>query len=314
MVKCVFVCSAARSGSTFTDMLLGGHSRMASIGEFSFLGKCLSLDEECSCGAALRQCRKWQPVFERVQKETGIDWVNTPYAMKLWDTRAAIRVDKNHQTSAYVLACRARSLIQNLKYHNRLLDRLIPLPPSLQQSLVNTFYLYDVIREIWGVDVIIDSSKSALKAAGLYRMHPDQVRVILLSRDGRGVFLSRRLSGVDRKTSLGGWKDYNTRALDILEQHVSPDHLYRLRYEDLVADPAEILNRICNFIGVPYEPAMAEQYGGERHVVNGNRGAQKRRKGGIQADTRWKQQLKGEDLEFFNHHGSEINRKLGYET
>jgi hypothetical protein len=193
-----------------------------------------------------------------------------------------------------------------------LLEQLVPLAPSLKQSLHNTFYLYDVIRKAWGVDVIVDSSKSALKAVGLYKMHPDQVRVILLSRDGRGVFLSRRLTGVDQKTSLKGWKEYYTRALSTLEKHVPPEHLYRLRYEELAEAPHKKLEDICGFIGVPYEPAMAEQYAGERHVVNGNRGAQKRREGGIRADTRWEQQLDGEDLAFFNRHGAEINRKLGY--
>ncbi len=314
MVKCVFICSAARSGSTFTDMLLGGHSQMASVGEFSFLGKCLSLDEECSCGAALKQCSQWKKVFDRVREDKGVDLLNAPYALKLWDARAVIKVDKAHQTPAYLLECKARKFFQHLKYSNPLLEQFIPLAPSLKQSLDNTFYLYDLIREAWGIDVIIDSSKSALKAVGLYKMYPDQVRVILLARDGRGVFLSRRLTGVDQKTSLAGWKNYYTRALDTLDKHVPSRHLYRLRYEDLVTRPEEQLNRICDFIGIPYEASMADLCDGERHVINGNRGTQKRRKGGIKADTRWKEQLKGEDLEFFNKHGGNINWKLGYES
>lgn len=314
MVKCVFICSAARSGSTFTDMLLGGHTQMASIGEFSFLGKCLSLDEECSCGATLKQCDQWKKVFDRVRQERNIDLLHAPYAMKLWDARAVIKVDKDHQTRRYLMGCKARAFFQHLKYSNPLLETLIPLAPSLKTSLENTFYLYDLIRQTWGADVIIDSSKSALKAVGLYKMHPDQVRIILLSRDGRGVFLSRRLTGVDQMTSLGGWKNYYTRALDTLEKHVPAEHLYRLRYEDLVAEPEATLKQICNFIGVPYESSMTDLSGGERHVVNGNRGTKKRRHGGIQADTRWRDQLKGEDLDFFNKYGDEINRKLGYES
>ena len=312
MVKYVYICSAARSGSTFTDMLLGGHTRMASVGEFSFLGKCLSLDEECSCGAALKQCGQWKKVFDRVKEEKGIDLLRAPYAMKLWDARAVIKVDKAHQTAAYLAGCKVRTFLQQLKYSNPLLENLVPLAPSLRASLENTFYLYDVIRQAWGVDVIIDSSKSAYKAVGLYKMHPDQVRVVLLSRDGRGVFLSRRLTGIDQKTSLGGWKNYYTRALDTLEKHVPSEHLYRLRYEDLVTDPEEKLKQICKLANVPYEASMTDLSGGERHVVNGNRGAQKRRQGGIKADTRWKEQLKGEDLDFFNRYGGRINRKLGY--
>jgi hypothetical protein len=35
----IYVCAAARSGSTLSDMFLGGHSRISSLGELSFRGK-----------------------------------------------------------------------------------------------------------------------------------------------------------------------------------------------------------------------------------------------------------------------------------
>lgn len=35
----IYVCAAAHSGSTLSDMFLGGHSQIASLGELSFLGK-----------------------------------------------------------------------------------------------------------------------------------------------------------------------------------------------------------------------------------------------------------------------------------
>ena len=49
----LYICSAARSGSTLTDMFIGGHSQTASLGEINLLGNAISLNAECSCGDKL---------------------------------------------------------------------------------------------------------------------------------------------------------------------------------------------------------------------------------------------------------------------
>ena len=64
-----YICSAARSGSTLLDVLLGNHSRVASLGEFSFLSKAIALNQTCSCGESIHKCPAWSKIFYRVKKE-----------------------------------------------------------------------------------------------------------------------------------------------------------------------------------------------------------------------------------------------------
>ncbi len=81
----LYICSAARSGSTLTDMFVGGHSQAASLGEINQLGKAISLDGKCSCGEKLRACMQWRKVFDVILSTHGIDLIKNPYAFRLWD-------------------------------------------------------------------------------------------------------------------------------------------------------------------------------------------------------------------------------------
>ena len=45
--RVLYICSAARCGSTLTDMFIGGHSQATSLGEINFLGRAIGLNEEC---------------------------------------------------------------------------------------------------------------------------------------------------------------------------------------------------------------------------------------------------------------------------
>ena len=56
----LYICSAARSGSTLTDMFIGGHSQTASLGEINLLVNAISLNADCSCGDKLSACMQWE--------------------------------------------------------------------------------------------------------------------------------------------------------------------------------------------------------------------------------------------------------------
>ncbi len=45
---------------------------------------------------------------------------------------------------------------------------------------------------------------------------------------------------------------------------VPAERVHRLRFEDLVTSPRESLSAVCAFLGLPFEPAMAEPYEGRR--------------------------------------------------
>lgn len=150
------------------------------------------------------------------------------------------------------------------------------------------------------------------KALLLYSNRPQSFRIIFLTRDGRGVYHSRHSSGFSRRDSIKGWKNYNQRVLLLLGRNVHPEHMLQVRYEDLSSNPKAVLNRVCDFLEIPFEEAMTEYSLGERHTINGN-DTRFSRSRGIRFDERWKRELASSELTYFNRHCNGLNRLLGYD-
>ncbi len=313
-VRVLYICSAGHSGSTFTDMLLGGHSQMESLGEFSFIGKNLALGELCGCGVPVSDCQAWAPIFNRIIRERGTDLRQSPYEIRQWDTHAVQIIDNQQQTPAFLLGMKLRSAY--MKYRYQLPQKLypfVPFPPRVAGYVHNTNYLYNIIRETRHCQIVIDSSKNIFKALALYENNPKEIRIIFLSRDGRGVYLSKINSNMSQKEAVLSWVGYYKRALPLLAKVVNPEHLFKVRYEDLASQPETILKKICEFAGMSFEPTMLDFTIGIRHSVNGNRNARfNRQKKGIRLDELWRTKLTQEDLKIFNKYGGMTNHCLGY--
>lgn len=306
--RVVYICSSGRSGSTLIDMFLGGHSQAASLGEVNHLGKAVALRQTCACGTGVADCGQWNQVFDDLASRTGRDFRKRPYAFRLWDALAGIVIDRNHQTPGFTRAVYLRKAWLDLRH---LTGNRLPLLPSQEAALRNKIALYDSIARQWGKKVLIDSSKDSREAVELYRRIPDRVRIVLLTRDGRGVFLSSRTSKMSQRRSLFGWLRYYRRALPLLEKHVAAADQLTLRYEDFARDAETEGRRLCEFAGLDFDPRMLDLAATTRHIVNGNdtRFAPDK---GIRLDERWRSALVGDDLAYFNKYGSRMNKLLGY--
>ena len=196
------ICSIGRSGSTLLDVLIGSHPQGASLGEFSFLGKAISLDQPCSCGEPISACRNWQAVLADVASDRGTDLRTTPYALQQWDAVASVVIDHDHQTRWYRLRTKLHSAACDLRFsappHSML---RLPLAPTLAQGVDNTLYLYETVMRQWDKRFLVDSSKNVHKALAVHEANPSDVRIIFLTRDGRGVFHSRHSSGFSARES-----------------------------------------------------------------------------------------------------------------
>jgi hypothetical protein len=309
-MKVLYVCSAARCGSTLTDMFLGGHPKVASLGEVNFLAKTIRLGEQCSCGALVRDCGHWQAVYERLAL-SGFD-LGSPYRFRLWDAVAWNNVDKEYQTRGFLTGVRARGAWMSLRdlLPTSLRDRC-PIPPAYDEALANKIRLYEAVSAAWDKELIVDSSKHVREAVELFRRYPESVRILLLTRDGRGVYLSRRTSGRDREESVRGWLAYYSRALDLLQSQVPPEARMQLRYEDVAGDPKRAGEAICRFIGLEFQDSMLKLDSVVRHMVNGN-DTRFRPGKGISLDERWRRDLQPEELAYFNARGGSMNAALGY--
>jgi hypothetical protein len=161
MTSCIYVCSAGHSGSTLLDLLLGAHSRAQSLGEISHLPKNVALNTDCSCGRAIRGCPVWHDVLRVMSSRIGLNIEVNPYAIDLGYPKATDVIDRSHQTRAYLLR---RRLVLGLAYARYSLGVELPsvFIKSFQRSVDLNFLLYDIVGEVCGVDLVVDSCKSYL--------------------------------------------------------------------------------------------------------------------------------------------------------
>lgn len=309
----LYICSAARCGSTFTDMFLGGHSQVASLGELNFLSKALSVGELCSCGSNLSDCAQWCGVFQRVDQITGGSIKRDPYGFRLWDAIAYNNIDLKHQTRAWRAAVWMRKGLLEARWKApRSLRFAVPLVSVLEEAIENKLLLTGLVSESWGKRVVVDSSKNPWEAVELFRRAPDQVRILLVTRDGRGVFASRRRTGRSRLESIRGWRNYYRRAVPLLGAEIGDSSFLQIKYEDLARSPENVGKQLCSFLNIDFEEEMLDLSRGSRHLVNGNDTRFQAGKG-IRLDERWRSELDVDELGYFHNLAGRMNAQLGYE-
>lgn len=293
-------------------MFLGGNRAVASIGEINYISKAISIDQACSCGVSICKCSEWARVFDVYAKRYGFDPRVDPYRLGLWDARAVNLVDRAHQTHYRVTRMRLRSAwLYAREWLPQSLYHLAPIPPKLSRAVDGKFKLAETIAAAWGKSHVIDSSKNAREAVELWKRRPDAIRILLLTRDGRGVYHSRRKAGRSREESIQGWRDYYLRFIPLIERHVAANAVLRVKYEELAVIPHEVGADLCRFLGLEFNPEMLDFAKIERHLVAGNDTRFSSSKG-ISLDERWRIELKGEELDYFNRHAGFLNEILGY--
>jgi hypothetical protein len=93
------------------------------------------------------------------------------------------------------------------------------------------------------------------KISLIHRVLPE-ARFVHLIRDGRDVALSLmevHFGPDDVRTAAGRWTQWIAQARRHGEK---VGHYVELRYEDLIADPEEVLRRICEHVELPWDVAM----------------------------------------------------------
>ena len=310
MLRNVYILSAGRSGSTLTSLILGSHPNAISVGELFHLPKNLALNTACACGCPIRDCGFWQAVVRDISDKLGLEILRDPYSLDLGFIGAITIVDPKHQTKFYRAIWKARhALIRFQMQTGTRIPRVVE--QRFAMGITNTLVVYDAIRRVSHSDVIIDSSKGYLRGIAMYQRNPEATRLLLLSRDGRGRLFSGRRSGHSRRSTVDGWRKYYEHALPLLEKHVPANHWLPVHYEDLAGAPESETRRICNFLGLAFDPVMLDFRRKENHVANGNdMRLQDSRQ--IVLDTAWQRELTVDDLEYFERRGGPMNRRLGY--
>ena len=239
--KVLYIGGFGRSGSTLVERILGQLPGFCSSGEVVFIWQRGLIDGQlCGCGVPVPECDFWT----RVGKTAFGGWDQIdPHEMLALQKR----VDRNRYIPSMV-APRLRPGAQaDLDRYTDVLSRL-----------------YRGIGEVAGARVVIDASKHASTAFLLRRVPGIDLRVIHLVRDSRGVAYSwtkevkkPEVTGDDAfmpqyspSSSGRQWVAYNL----MFDALGALDRTMLLRYEALMANPREGLERILAHSDEPITP------------------------------------------------------------
>jgi hypothetical protein len=134
--------------------------------------------------------------------------------------------------------------------------------------------LYEYLSRRSGRSRVFDSSKSTTWARTRSHELPSDVEahLILLNRDGRAVVnsLLRKQPQTSTADHAAAWAAKMDRVEQLGSAWDGPVH--RVRYEQLMVKTEETLGRLCQDIGVEYEPTMRHPWTSQPHPLDANPG------------------------------------------
>lgn len=157
-----------------------------------------------------------------------------------------------------------------------------------------------------------------LRIGTVVRWFPD-ARFIHIIRDGRDACLSQLEQSFGFSDCLPcaeAWRE-QVQWVRRIGEMLGPGRYWEVRYEDLLADPAQRLTQACGFLGVAFDPAMLEYH---KHVER-SIPASKRHIWPLLAEPprkdnvgRWRTRMSGSARVAFEKRAGLVLRECGYET
>lgn len=220
----IFVLGSARSGTTLLQVMLNAHPAISVIGELHFFDRILQLKKHLpALGTAEGMERLFEllPRMEAIARLPGVDDVLVEVRGRL----AALPEPTYEALYGLILDSYARAAGARR---------------AGEKTTANLRYLDDLVQIFPGC------------------------RLIHIVRDPRGSVASRLkvpwTSG-DVVTNAIKWKMEVAAAQAFMTASPRQRHqMIEARYEDLIADPAAVLRRICDFIGEPYDERMHDYH------------------------------------------------------
>jgi hypothetical protein len=297
-----YILAVSYSGSTLLAMLLGSQTDATTVGEMRVPSLGDPASYLCSCGHPITQCTFWNAVSERMAQRgiANFDITDAHLSIHYATSRYLRRLLAPLPRGAFLEAVRTTAL---------------SLSPQWRSHLRNIHErnskLVDVLKELTGTQVVVDSSKIALHLKYLMKAPTLRTKVIWLVRDGRAVANSMLRHGTQSMAAAAlSWRRNNEAAQRVLAG--MPSHQWiHLTYEDLCRQPADTLRGICEFIGIDRRNIVLDFRARQQHVL----GNDMRLKAGvaIHLDERWRTELSKEHLAVFDDVAGETNRTFGYQ-
>ncbi len=296
----VYIMSPSYSGSTLLTYLLATHPEISTIGEL----KATSLGDidsySCSCGSLLKECPFWDSLQQGMNgRKSPLDIYHFGTNFRA-DTELCDRVLRASVRGGLFEAVRKSAIAMLPGCNTTRLD-----------ILDKNRHMIEVICNLQGGRVFLDGSKDPVRLQLLNQSGLWNIKVINLTRDGRGVtnsFMRHYEVGMD--VAVNEWLHSMTE-IRRMESYLRPGQEMKVVYEHLCEEPDKVLADIFRFIGVDDEVVNLD-YRNTNHHILGN-AMRLSSTSEIRMDEKWKQSLGHEELETFSSLAGMVNRQLGYE-
>jgi hypothetical protein len=296
-VRVLEIAGLGRSGSTILDIVLGNHPHIESVGEVGNLTVNGWISRESLRGIDPNKRRV--PICT-CGKRLDVLYVDTPdEACPFWSRVRGEWVERTDPESienypklrGYFERTRLAVLIQQclrLLYEKRRQSVLFRSYARLTRAF------FESIRAVSGKPIIVDSTKSPVRAFAHSLVPGIDLYVVHLVRDGRGVITSRRKTfkkdlragimwdheGYPMWRTIVRWIGLNL-AAEWVCTRLGPKKTMRLRYEDFVADPKGALERIGSLIELDLTDVADAASSGQPMQAGHNVGGNRTKKSGI---------------------------------
>jgi len=266
--RVLYVAGMGRTGSTVLGRVLGALPGITFAGELSFFWRRYANSELCSCGVAIPACPFWSDVVSRA--------------------RGATSPEQARQLGQQERQVIRGQLLTGLKLSGD--------PKLAREVLDGRVRLYRAIAQVAQTPWVVDTGKELAYCIVMARRAAIDFATIHLVRDPRGVAFSwlkvvqsdSEPGEMARRSVASTGAHWLMRNL-FLQANLQPRRrasYVRVRYEDLVTRPPEVLNAISSASGLdvpsPAElPALLAATPVGQHLVAGNPGVRAQRKGGL---------------------------------
>lgn len=322
MQNIVYILGTGRCGSTLLEMALNAHSHIFSVGEIGNFSNDLNnkMDSFCGCYQPFLKCKFWSTIIHNIEQKLNKYLMNHP---ENFNTNMLVQLKNPYEKILFRIKLILSLLnIYGFNHHDN------------GEVFQNTQILYNEIFDNIDQEIITDSYKNQYRSLIFSAKYNKQYnyKFIHLVRDGRAVLNSylkeqyrikldknnddRRLTNFSltprvREDVITSWWKKN---LDILLMYklFRGKNYFLVRYEDLCLDPEKELNKICNFIGIPFEQAMLKLNRYSNHITRGNPSAKFNAKYIKHPNMEYKDTLSRETLTIFNKKAGWLNNYFGY--
>lgn len=314
-INLIYILGTGFCGSTLLSLILGAQKGVLNLGEVWALEEDYYRNRLCTCGKNVRQCSYWQSII------------------KFYDT--TIKHEKIDDFFDFNNPKEKAGLIfSKINYKHRLLHNLTCNPYYIFSKrniikYINKNYFFFLSNLDYYNDrniYILDASKSLDRLMILNSSNLFNILLIFISRNGMSLIDSfmRRHShkiydkiGVTSCTKTIRWEFEIVRYLRLMEKFPR-DKLYILSYEDFTTNTVTVIEELCEFLNIPYNPKTLFQTSShyfsnsEQHVFTGNELIAKFRNiGEIKPTDLWKLNLTRWDKFLFRICGGDImNNRL----